>query len=69
MRVWESGMRIEVPKFQGSLQPEEFIDWLCTAEKFLEFKRVPEEIKVPLIATRLRDRVAAWWQHFKLTGS
>ena len=62
MRVWESGMRTEVPKFQGSLQPEEFIDWLCTAEEVMEFKGVPEEMKVLLIVTRLRGRVAAWWQ-------
>ena len=31
-RTWEFGMRTEVPKFQGSLQAEDFIDWLCTAE-------------------------------------
>ena len=29
-RMWESGMRTEVPEFQGSLQPDEFINWLCT---------------------------------------
>ena len=30
-RTWEFGMRTKVPKFQGSLQAEEFIDRLCTA--------------------------------------
>ena len=35
----------------------------------MEFKGVPEEMKVPLIATRLRGRAAAWWQQFKLTRS
>ena len=25
-------MHTEVPEFQESLQPEEFIDWLCTTE-------------------------------------
>ena len=53
-------MRTEVPEFQGSLQPKEFIDWLCTAKEVMEFKGVPEEMKVPLIATRLRGRAAAW---------
>ena len=61
-RVWESSMRLEVPEFQGSLQPEEFIDWLCTAEEVMEFKGVPEEIKVPLITIRLWGRATAWWQ-------
>ena len=62
-------MRTEVPEFQGSLQPKEFIDWLCTAEEVMEFKGVLEEMKVPLIATRLRGRATTWWQQFKLTKS
>ena len=67
--MWESGMRTEVPEFQGSLQPEEFIDWLCTAKALMEFKGALKEIKVPLIATRLQARAAAWWQQFKMTRS
>ena len=47
-------MRTEVPEFQGSPQVEDFIDWLCTAEEVMESKGVPEEMKVPLIATRLQ---------------
>ena len=67
--MWESGMHTEVHEFQGSLQLEEFIDWLCTVEEVMEFKRVPEEMKVPLIATRLRGRATTWWQQFKMTRS
>ena len=52
-RMWELGMHTKVPEFQGSLQPKEFIDWLCAIEEVMEFKGVPEEMKVPLIATRL----------------
>ena len=62
-------MRTEVLEFQGHLKPEEFIDWLCIAEEMMELKRVPEEMKVPLIATRLQGRVVARWQQFKLTRS
>ena len=53
-RMWESGIRIKAPGFQGSLQLEEFIDWLCTAKEVMEFKGVLKEIKVHLIVTRLR---------------
>ena len=52
-------MRTEVLEFQGNLQLEEFIDWLCTTEEMMEFKRVPEEMTVPLITTRLRGRAVA----------
>ena len=31
--MWESGTRIEVPKFHGSLQYEKFLDWLYITEE------------------------------------
>ena len=43
--VWELGMCTEVPEFQGSLQPDEFIYWLCTTEEVMEFKGVLEEMR------------------------
>ena len=66
-RRWELGMRMKVPKFQGNLQPEEFLEWLGVVEEILEFKNVPNNSKVALVATRLRGRAAAWWQQMKLT--
>lgn len=66
-RRWESGFRTEIPEFRGSLQPEEFLDWLAAVEEVLEFKGVPEDRRVQLVATRLRDRAMAWWQQLKNT--
>ncbi|KAJ9546716.1 hypothetical protein OSB04_019259 [Centaurea solstitialis] len=69
-RRWEDGMRIDVPEFDGeSLNPEGFIDWLVTVEEVFEFKGVPEDKRVALIATRLRGRASAWWQQLKQTRS
>ena len=66
IRRWETGMRTEVPEFQGSMLPEEFLEWIGIVEEILEFKKVPEREKVALVATRLRGRAAAWWQQLKL---
>ncbi|GJR51282.1 putative nucleotidyltransferase, ribonuclease H [Tanacetum coccineum] len=67
-RRWKSGMRINIPEFDGkTLNPEEFIDWLVTVEEVFEFKEVPENKRVSLIATKLRGRASAWWQQLKLT--
>ncbi|GJR80379.1 putative nucleotidyltransferase, ribonuclease H [Tanacetum coccineum] len=44
-----------------------FIDWLVTVEEVFEFKEVPENKRVSLIATKLRGRASAWWQQLKLT--
>ncbi|GJY06304.1 putative reverse transcriptase domain-containing protein [Tanacetum coccineum] len=67
-RHWESGMRVNIPDFAGdTLSPEGFIDWLIEVEEVFEFKEVPENKRVSLIATKLRDRASAWWQQLKLT--
>ena len=68
-RRWETGMRTEIPEFHGTLQAEEFMDWLATVEEILEFKGVPDDMRVQLVATRLRGRATAWWQQTKLTRS
>ncbi|GJU23735.1 reverse transcriptase domain-containing protein [Tanacetum coccineum] len=67
-RRWESGMRVNIPEFDGNtLNPEGFIDWLVVVEEVFEFKEVPENKRVSLIATKLRGRASAWWQQLKLS--
>ncbi|KAF7139937.1 hypothetical protein RHSIM_Rhsim06G0029600 [Rhododendron simsii] len=55
-------------EFHGGVTPEEFLDWMAAVEETMDFKEVPDN-RVPLIATRFRGRVAAWWQQLKLTRS
>ena len=62
---WEGGLKVDIPEFHGGLAPEEFVDWLATVEEILDFKEVPENKKVGLVATRLRGRAGAWWQQLK----
>ena len=59
-RRWEIGVRTEIPKFHDKMQPEEFLDWVCTVEEVFEFKGVPKNKKVLLITTRLHGRASAW---------
>ncbi|PWA86469.1 reverse transcriptase domain-containing protein [Artemisia annua] len=67
-RRWESGLRVNIPEFDGdTLNPEGFIDWLVAVEEVFEFKEIPENKRVSLIVTKLRGRASAWWQQLKLT--
>ncbi|GJV32727.1 putative nucleotidyltransferase, ribonuclease H [Tanacetum coccineum] len=67
-RRWESSMRVNISDFDGdTLNPEGFIDWLAAVEEVFEFKEVPENKRVSLIATKLLGRASAWWQQMKLT--
>jgi len=53
--------RVEIPECEGKLDPEEFLDWLHTMERVFEYKDVPEEKKVKLVALRLRKYASLWW--------
>ncbi|KAG7558942.1 Retrotransposon gag domain [Arabidopsis thaliana x Arabidopsis arenosa] len=66
-KKWESSFKCEIPEFHGSSSPEELLDWFGTVDEILEFKRVPLDRCVPLIAIRFRSRAAAWWSQFKST--
>ncbi|GKE22115.1 putative nucleotidyltransferase, ribonuclease H [Tanacetum coccineum] len=67
-RRWESGMKVNIPDFDGNtLNPEGFIDWLVAIEEVFEFKEVAENKRVSLTATKLRGRASAWWKQLNLT--
>ena len=46
--------RVEVPEFEVKLDPEEFLDWLHSVERVFEYKDVPGDKKVKLVALRLK---------------
>lgn len=37
---WESVFKVKILEFHGSLQADEFLDWLHTLEEVLDFKEV-----------------------------
>ncbi|KAH7864339.1 hypothetical protein Vadar_028512 [Vaccinium darrowii] len=39
-RRWELGFKLDIPKFKGYLQPEEFLDWVAAVEETLDFKEL-----------------------------
>jgi hypothetical protein len=49
------------------MQPEEFLDWVVVVEEILDFKGLPEDRRVYLVATKFRGKVVAWWQQLKQT--
>ena len=53
--------RVEIPEFEGELDPDHFLDWLQTVERIFEYKEVPEEKKVKLVALKLCKYASIWW--------
>ncbi|KAH9667915.1 Endonuclease [Citrus sinensis] len=48
--------KVEIPEFEGRMQLDEFVDWLNTVERIFEYRDVPEDRKVKLIAIKLKKQ-------------
>ncbi|GJX18063.1 reverse transcriptase domain-containing protein [Tanacetum coccineum] len=63
---WESRMGVNILDFaRDTLSPERFIDWLVAVEEVFEFKEIPENKRVSLIATKLHGKMYQWLQNLK----
>jgi len=56
-----TNFKVEIHKFEGKLDPDEFLDWRHIVEYVFEYKDVPEDKKVKLMALRLRKYASLWW--------
>lgn len=57
---WELGFKLNILELQGCLQLEEFFDWVAAVDDILDLKEVPNDRRVPLVATKFWGRAAAW---------
>ncbi|KAK3205520.1 hypothetical protein Dsin_019566 [Dipteronia sinensis] len=64
----QPGYRIcaDIPLFYGKLQIKEFLDWISKVERFFEFAEVTEERQLKLVAYKLRNEAAVWWEKLQM---
>jgi len=53
--------KVEIPEFEGKLDPDEFLEWLHTMERVFDYKDIPDDKKVKLVALRLGRYASLWW--------
>ena len=53
--------RVKIPEFEGELDPDEFLEWTHMVERVFDYKDVPGDKKVKLVALRLRKYASLWW--------
>jgi len=51
-------IKIDIPDFEGNLQPDDFLDWLETAERVFEYKEVSEEQKEKIVVVKLKKHAS-----------
>ena len=61
--------RVDILEFKGKLDSNEFLEWLHIVEHIFEYKVVPEDIKVKLVALRLRKYASLWWTNLCCKGT
>ncbi|VFQ82763.1 unnamed protein product [Cuscuta campestris] len=59
------GFTMEIPSFSGTLQADDFIDWLNKVDRIFEYKDVPNRDKVKLVAIKLHGRASALWEQMR----
>jgi hypothetical protein len=52
---------MEVPMYEGNLDPEELLDWIRSKEKYFEYEYVDEERRMRHSITRLKGHETMWW--------
>jgi len=53
--------RVEIPEFEGKLDPDKFLEWTNMVKRIFEYKEVLKDKKVKLVALRLRKYASFWW--------
>ena len=59
--------RVDIPKFEGQLDSDLLLDWLQTMERVFEYKVIPDDKKVKLVALKLRKYASIWWANLVAT--
>ncbi|KAL0655630.1 hypothetical protein Bca4012_076214 [Brassica carinata] len=60
MERWEHSFKFEIPEIHGSQVADELLNWIATVDEILEFKHVPLERCVLVLAMRFLNRAVAW---------
>ena len=52
--------KVDLPEFEGQLDPDVFLDWL---QNVFDYKDIPEGKKIKLVALKLRKSASIWWSN------
>ena len=45
-----SEFKVDIPEFEGKLDPDDFLEWMQTVERIFTYKDIPDQQKVTIVA-------------------
>ncbi|GJR25792.1 transposon ty3-G gag-pol polyprotein [Tanacetum coccineum] len=58
-------IKTDIPTFTGSLNIEDFLDWVSKTEKYFELMDIPKDSQVKYVAYKLRGAASSWWDNLQ----
>jgi len=55
--------KVEILEFEGQLNLDDFLHWMNTMERVFEYKDIPDDKKVKLVALKLCKYVSIYWNN------
>nr|GEU83743.1 hypothetical protein CTI12_AA197270 [Tanacetum cinerariifolium] len=56
----------DVPTFHGSINVEDFLNWMSELDTFFKFHEIPMGSRVDLVAYKLKGGAQSWWKNLQL---
>ena len=61
----DRGMKIDVQEFDGSLDPEVFLEWLRGTERVFEYKDFDDKKRFKIATLKLTKHASLWYENLK----
>lgn len=58
-------LKIDIPDFKGSLNLDDFVDWLHLIERVIEYQGYSDEKKCKVAIFKFKDYALLWWENAK----
>ena len=66
---YDEGLRfnpkLNIPKFDGRMDADEFLDWLNMMEHVFEYYDPPDREKMKFVAIKMCKNASIWWKNLK----
>ncbi|GAV80024.1 hypothetical protein CFOL_v3_23486 [Cephalotus follicularis] len=61
----DRGLHLDVPDFEGTKNPNDFVDWLNSMERLFEYKGYTDEKQFKVAILKLKNYASLLWENIR----